>query len=441
MDGTQIYQNFTAGDSRSLQAAADVVKQLSDGYKEEAEAIKALQDRMNASWTGDSGAAAAAGPNALAQAFKDSAGPLDVTNGTMDVQSSAFEKSKATVVEVPPAPEKPNPWTTGAKAAIPFVGPALAASDVKSYQEGLAATNAANENNVRVMEQYSNVTGDTRSSLPMDYQPLALDGATVGLAPAQPGSIGSTELLYNDRTNASSTTSVAGTGSVSGGAPVSSGPNLNGPAVSTAGPSSTGAPAPAVSSGPNLPSTANPSGGGTNASTFVPSPTTTSGYNNSSTTQRPGTSSYRGTTGLPSTSNTSSRNNSAAGRLYDSENARSGRSGGGSVSGRGGASESLGRGASESVGRGGSAAGESARSLGAGKGTGAGSLNPAAAEQAAASRTAAGRSASGTPMGAAGQRGQGEEDEEHKRPDYLLEADPDAVFGTDVRATPPVIGE
>ncbi|HJQ47371.1 MAG TPA: hypothetical protein VJ870_13810, partial [Amycolatopsis sp.] len=83
----------------------------------------------------------------------------------------------------------------------------------------------------------------------------------------------------------------------------------------------------------------------------------------------------------------------------------------------------------------------SARSLGAGKGTGAGNMgSAAAAEEAAASRSAA-RGASGAPMGAAGQRGKGADDEEHQRPDYLIEADPDSIFGTDVRATPPVIGE
>jgi hypothetical protein len=44
-------------------------------------------------------------------------------------------------------------------------------------------------------------------------------------------------------------------------------------------------------------------------------------------------------------------------------------------------------------------------------------------------------------MGGAGQRGRGAEDDEHQRPDYLLEADPDSIFGTDVRTTPPVLGE
>ncbi|RZS44916.1 hypothetical protein EV193_101797 [Herbihabitans rhizosphaerae] len=43
----------------------------------------------------------------------------------------------------------------------------------------------------------------------------------------------------------------------------------------------------------------------------------------------------------------------------------------------------------------------------------------------------------GAPMGG---RGQGEEDSEHQRPSYLVEADPHGVFGTDERTAPPVIG-
>ncbi|QFU85486.1 hypothetical protein [Amycolatopsis sp. YIM 10] len=43
--------------------------------------------------------------------------------------------------------------------------------------------------------------------------------------------------------------------------------------------------------------------------------------------------------------------------------------------------------------------------------------------------------------GAGGRGGQGEEDQEHTRPAYLLEGDPDEIFGTDQRTAPPVIGE
>jgi hypothetical protein len=51
--------------------------------------------------------------------------------------------------------------------------------------------------------------------------------------------------------------------------------------------------------------------------------------------------------------------------------------------------------------------------------------------------------ASGLGSGSAGPggHGQGEEDLEHYRPSYLVEADPEEVFGTDVVTAPSVIGE
>ncbi|MDQ3578522.1 MAG: hypothetical protein M3443_13190 [Actinomycetota bacterium] len=44
-------------------------------------------------------------------------------------------------------------------------------------------------------------------------------------------------------------------------------------------------------------------------------------------------------------------------------------------------------------------------------------------------------------MGASGGKGQGCEDSEHQRPSFLVEADPDGIFGTDEVTAPPVIGQ
>ena len=40
----------------------------------------------------------------------------------------------------------------------------------------------------------------------------------------------------------------------------------------------------------------------------------------------------------------------------------------------------------------------------------------------------------------AGRRAENEDDGEHQRASYLVEGDPDAVFGTDEATAPPVIG-
>ncbi|MFF0146536.1 hypothetical protein [Amycolatopsis sulphurea] len=50
------------------------------------------------------------------------------------------------------------------------------------------------------------------------------------------------------------------------------------------------------------------------------------------------------------------------------------------------------------------------------------------------------RGANGMPMGAAGGKGNKEEDKEKKAASYLLEPDPNALFGYDGKAVPPVIG-
>ncbi|RSM34890.1 hypothetical protein DMA12_46395 [Amycolatopsis balhimycina DSM 5908] len=93
---------------------------------------------------------------------------------------------------------------------------------------------------------------------------------------------------------------------------------------------------------------------------------------------------------------------------------------------------------------------------GAGNATGAGAASGAARPGGiGAAESAAGRGMGGLGSGGAGgrggmgpgggmargQKGEGDEDTEHSRPTYLVEGDPDEVFGTDLRTAPPVIGE
>ncbi|MEU4254105.1 hypothetical protein AB0F15_42610 [Amycolatopsis sp. NPDC026612] len=111
--------------------------------------------------------------------------------------------------------------------------------------------------------------------------------------------------------------------------------------------------------------------------------------------------------------------------------------GGGSGSGRGGGG----------FGPGGSGAGNA---TGAGAASGAARPGGIGAAEAAAGRGmgglgagAGGRGGMGPGGGGMGrgQKGEGDEDTEHSRPTYLVEGDPDEVFGTDLRTAPPVIGE
>ena len=110
-----------------------------------------------------------------------------------------------------------------------------------------------------------------------------------------------------------------------------------------------------------------------------------------------------------------------------------GPTGGGSGSAAG-AAKGMGAGAA------GGAAGPGGASGAAKPGMGGAAPGAAAAAGGAGARGGAG----GGMMGGAGAgRGnqQGGEDEEHQRPSWLVEADPDSLFGTDERTAPPVIGE
>jgi hypothetical protein len=94
-------------------------------------------------------------------------------------------------------------------------------------------------------------------------------------------------------------------------------------------------------------------------------------------------------------------------------------------------------------GSGSSSGSSSSGGLSGGRGSGAG-LPGGSAGQSGVKAGAAGAASAGRPgqsgMGG-GQKGQGGEDAEHERASYLIEADPESIFGSDARATPPVIGE
>jgi hypothetical protein len=132
----------------------------------------------------------------------------------------------------------------------------------------------------------------------------------------------------------------------------------------------------------------------------------------------------------------------------DFERGGGGRGGTGPGGGRGGfgpGGGGSGGGGYGGTGSGGSNPGTGGGGRGGGGGAGAGAL---AAEHAAGGGRgglgAGGRgggAGGGLGGGMGGGRGQGEEDGEHQRPSYLVEGDPESLFGTDEMTAPPVIGE
>jgi hypothetical protein len=113
-----------------------------------------------------------------------------------------------------------------------------------------------------------------------------------------------------------------------------------------------------------------------------------------------------------------------------------------------GGSGGFGSGGSGGFGPGGSGSGSGTggQNLGAGKGSGA-ALPGESGGRGAPTGPGAGGGKAGRPgpggmgSGMGGKKGEGAEDAEHQRASYLVEADPESIFGSDARTAPPVIGE
>jgi hypothetical protein len=109
--------------------------------------------------------------------------------------------------------------------------------------------------------------------------------------------------------------------------------------------------------------------------------------------------------------------------------------------GGGSGGSGFGSGGSGGSGFGSGSGGSGGGASGSGAQSGAGA---AAAEKAAMGGSAAGArggaGAAGSPMMGGGRGQRGQDDQEHKRPSWLVESD-DGIFGTDERTVPPVIGE
>ncbi|KFZ83269.1 hypothetical protein ED92_05035 [Amycolatopsis sp. MJM2582] len=169
-----------------------------------------------------------------------------------------------------------------------------------------------------------------------------------------------------------------------------------------------------------------PGPGSTTGSGSLPSGTTPSGFQNN---PAPITTPGPNNTAMPISPMPMAPPMMGGGMGDSDYNSRTGRGGGGSGFGPGsGGGSTPGSGSASGAARpGGIGAAEAAA------GRGMGGLGGGAAGR--------GGPGMGGGMGGRGQQSEGDEDTEHQRPTYLVEGDPDEVFGTDMRTAPPVIGE
>lgn len=421
----QIVENFRSGTSGPLQGAADELQRMVAAYRELTERFDVLRSQASTAWTGDAAFASSDRANELCAAVSRSAELLDTCAQAHGAQTVAFETASANVVPIPPEPTKPTVLEMIEVAVNE--GPGAPFERAADYREAMRAHHEAAEHNVAVYDEYYWSTTDNQD-IPADYPNPVLfprDGMTGvptdspgGYPPPEPPEVGG------------GGPEQGGGGSVPGGGiPVGAGLGGSGGGIGDPGPldvspltddSSSDLPPgpPGGHTTPNdagppvvhnppppLPDTDGPPpprnppppvvppvGGG------VPGPGGRDGARDprggdqSTNAARAGTGSDLSSLGMP------------FGGVGDRT--------GGDVAGPG---SQLGRGAGGPGGGPGSPG-----SLGGGRAGGAGGLG----------------GFGGMPAGSAKR----EEDKEHTRPEYLIEPDPNEIFGSDQSVSSPVIG-
>lgn len=406
LSGQEIYENFTnAEGAEGLAQGAAAVQQVVAKYNDRGDQIKRILGKMDAVWKGDAAGAAHRGAGPLAVEHALAAPAMGTAQDLAARQAGSFNDSKNAVIPVPPAPEKVDPL-----AAF------LAPGQLVTYQQQLSGHNAAAQHNVDVMRGYENASA-YNTNMPDTYGSITADEAEIRVTQATPPPPGPGD---------NPTQPGPGTGGArppAGGGGTVSGGGHPGRAGAGSGPG-------AAVQGSEGPGSGGPGGGGV----VVAPPLGTTPGGSTPPAHGPGVS-------VP---NVPDRAGSGPGTRgpglgfvttgigpvgVPSEGVGSGGRGG--APGAGGGSGTGGRGP------------DAAGGPGVGGRTGAGPLGGAtSAEPAGARGTPTGRGGpGGMPMGAGpGGRGRGVEDEEHQRASFLEEPDPEAIFGTDERTPPPVIG-
>lgn len=226
LDGTAVHKNFKVtgkGSGRMKQVAAEV-EHLTKAYDERAERLAGIAKKMEAAFTGDVGDAAATSMLPMMKTLRYSGEQMDVTKALTEHQAQMWHDADNSVVEVPPAPEKPNAWSQGFKR-LTFQGADADAADA-SYEAGVARRDAANQHNVDVYGRYSSGTSSISGSIPSSYPELWDTGGDIGVVQHKgtPGDDRKFGTPGVGSTAASS--SLAPSGSV--GSPVSGAPGVQG---------------------------------------------------------------------------------------------------------------------------------------------------------------------------------------------------------------------
>ncbi|GHF59252.1 hypothetical protein FHX82_000430 [Amycolatopsis bartoniae] len=406
-------QNYLAIEHEKLKAMVDTVNPsqvtgVSSSWTQLANAMATFGQQLNqaasksgATWKGAAAGSAFNFVSGLGTWSDQSGQAAQLAADQVYNQSSAAETAKNSMPEPIPFSwsDEVKSWAT----SNPFD---LVDNIDKSLQKQQQSQDA-HEQAAQVMSTYDNNLYSAAAKAPAFTPPPTFDASSTGSIGHITGGLAGT-------TSSSFTGPTGGNIGASGGHPTSS--------TGTPGTGSVSGILGSIATPPTLTN-------GVKTGVRNPSDNTTSaqGFQTSTGNSGSGTTSDLGATGLGAMGGMPMGAMGGVGGMGDEEysSGRSGRAGSGSF-GPGGSGSAAGSGSAGAGGQSGArAAGAGAAETAAGGGRGA---------------AGAGRSGMGG-MGAHGAKGKGEEDEEHQRPTWLVEPDPDDVFGTSERTAPPVIGE
>ncbi len=430
MTGEQIYENFTYGTRSTLVNASNDVNALVEVYQEVGSGLKRAQQMMMASWTGGAALPAWSAASELADSIELSAERLNSYGEAHRKQAEAFESAGLRVVPVPPMPGAYNPFD-GIAEVFRTGNPAAPIIKANEHRAAVEAHNAAAAINQRVMADYELVTG--AHTIPDDYPPMPVFGD-----PRNTLDVEDDGREKEDEDDGDGET--GGGGGREGGGAVPAGGSGGDPGGFGIGDIGAGGVDPGDVDLDDLPPDPDADPGLTDPSQAPPGPS--SGPFGPPTYHGPpppGPPPISDPPGPPLTGPPPGAGGSSGSGGSGTQAARANPTG---RTGQLDGSELPGA-VPWSAGAG-DPSGENARGAGqsAGRGMGVGAGVPGAAGGWRTGPAGGPRGAGGPgAFGGAPLSGRKEEDEEHARPDYLIEPDPDELFGSDERASSPVIGD
>jgi len=450
---TQIYQMFQQGQGPGhLYYAQDGATVQQGAQDDVSNQIMQLNQKMAAAWGGNASEAAQTGAVPLANAAQDANNALAQHQAVISNQADAFNTARNSVTNVPS--QMPNNVGNDVLAVLGDSGPLD--NQVTQY-------NASSQHNVQVYQTYAQTSSATAAEIPQSYGQIPASNATITVVSSS--SVGAGSPRY-------AASSIVGGGSGAAAAEqeyaasrLAAPPSAGEPGGTQLSSASEGSLAGTIDAPPGgegswrLPGLPNEPSFTTSVSGWVPPGETevspVGGFpgalraGNSNEEQNPNQ--------LRTPSNPNFSGDLAAGNSFVGPGGVGGIGPGGEDKTR---SSGSGRTASDSA--------KAASSLHGGSGSGGSGksgANPSATTN--SSRSGVGTTASAQesmmatgmgvpggvghpggaagegamPMGGMGAGSRGEEDSEHRVAQYLQEADPDALFGTDEATAPPVIGE